>query len=172
MAYLYLKQKVFSIGEKYTFFDENQTPVFLAKGSFFKIPKRYQLFSAQAPETPIIEITRKVFSMTPQFSVADPTNGQIMCKVNQRFRFGSPRFNVETPVGMHEIIGKILAHDFRIENPQKQTILTVKRKWISWGDTYEIFFDPNAVSAKVAAALVLTIDCAIHSNNSSFGQLI
>jgi len=171
MAYLYLKQKVFSIGEKYTFYDENQNVIFTSKGSFFKIPKRYQIFSAEAPETPIVDITRAVFAMTPQFQVKDPASGNLLCKVNQRFRLGSPRFNVETPVGMHEIIGKILAHDFKIEDPNKEVILTVKRKWISWGDTYEIFFNPQKVSAKIAAALVLTIDCAIHSNNSSFGQI-
>jgi len=166
MAYLYLKQKVFSIGEKFTFFDVNQNPVFTARGSFFRIPKRYQLFDAQDPSTPLIDITRKVFSFMPQFFIADPANGHVFCKVRQRFRFGGARFDLETPVGYHEIAGKIMAHDFKITNANGQVVVGVQKKWIAWGDTYEIFFDPNLISAKVTAALVLTIDCAIHSNNN------
>lgn len=43
MKKLYIKQKVFSIGEKFTVMDEDQQPRYFVKGSFMKIPKHFIL---------------------------------------------------------------------------------------------------------------------------------
>ncbi|MCL2847714.1 MAG: LURP-one-related family protein [Firmicutes bacterium] len=166
MGYLYLRQKVFSIGESFTFFDFNQTPIFTARGSFFAIPKRYQLFDARMQGNPIIEIRRKVFSFMPRYTVTHQPNGQLFCTINQRFRIGGARFDIHTPHdGHYQIIGSIFAHEFRVENAHRQTIVSIRKHWLAWGDTYEIMFDERLITAETAAAIILTIDCAIHSKN-------
>ena len=43
MKKLYIKQKVFSIGEKFTVVDEDQRLHYSVKGSFMKIPKTFCL---------------------------------------------------------------------------------------------------------------------------------
>ena len=165
MSYLYLQQKVFSIGEKYTFFDANQQVVFKAQGSFFAIPKRYQLFDK--PNNPVINIERKLFSWMPTFNITDPRNGQGMFTVRQRFSFGRPRFDIHTCTGQsYNVTGSFWAYDFQISTATGQQIIIVKKHWLTWGDTYEIWFDTTQVTAEVAAAIVLTIDCTLHSNRS------
>jgi len=165
MGYLYLRQKVFSIGESFTFFDINQIPVFTARGSFFRIPKRYQLFDARNPN-PIMEIRRKFFTFMPRFVVRHQPNGEEFCTISQRFRFGGARFDIHTPRdGYYQVVGSIFAHDFRVENAMGQTIVRIRKHWVAWGDTYEISFDDNLITPQAAAAIILTIDCAIHSNN-------
>ena len=67
MKKLYIKQKVFSIGEKFTVTDDLQNPRYYVEGSFFKIPKSFTIFNEQ--QRPIAEITKKVFSLLPKFFV-------------------------------------------------------------------------------------------------------
>jgi len=165
MQYLYLKQKVFSIGESFTFLSDQKEPVFTAKGSFFAMPKRYKLFDAVS-NTEIIEITRKFFSWTPTFTITESKTKQQLFTVKQRFRLGRPRFDISTPAGNYMIEGELFAHEFDIVDPQGKSIVTVRKKWISWGDTYEIWADTSQIPLHVAASIVLTFDCAIHSNNS------
>ena len=43
MKELYIKQKVFSIGEKFTVTDEYQNDVYYVEGSFFQIPKTFSI---------------------------------------------------------------------------------------------------------------------------------
>ena len=162
MGYLYLQQKVFSIGESFTFFDLNQRPVFTARGSFFAIPKRYELYNAMG--APLIEITRKFFTFMPKF-ILRHAGGEVLCQINQRFRLGGARFDIITPNdGVYEIRGSLLAHDFTIHNAQGEVIVKVSKHWLAWGDTYEIMFNENLITAQAAAAMILTIDCALHSN--------
>jgi len=167
MSYLYLKQKVFSIGESFTFFDVNQTPVYTARGSFLAIPKRYQLFDAQT-DAPLMDIHRKLFTFMPRFQVTRP-NGEWFCTVRKRFQFFGSKFDIETPQGLFAVVGSVFAHDFSIHNLEGQPIVTVKKHWLAWGDTYEIFFDESQITSEAAASVVLTIDCALHSNRSIFG---
>ena len=44
MKKLYIKQKVFSIGEKFTVMDEQQKPRYFVEGSFMKIPKSFAIY--------------------------------------------------------------------------------------------------------------------------------
>jgi len=67
MKKLYIKQKVFSIGEKFTVMDEQQNPRYYMEGSFMQIPKRFKILDEQ--RQPVAEITKKVFSLLPKFFV-------------------------------------------------------------------------------------------------------
>jgi len=163
--YLYLKQAVFSFGDKYTFFDANQNQVFKARGSVFRIPKRYQLFSVNNPTAPLITIRRKAFSFMPRYTVLN-SDGTVFCTIRQHFKFGGSRFTITTPTnGEFSIRGSFFAHSFEVLNPQGAVVISMRKHIISWGDTYEIYFDASCITPEAAAAVILTIDCAIHSRN-------
>jgi len=164
MQNLFLKQKVFSLTEDFTFFDLNQVPVFRAKGNFFAFPKRYKMFDSRN-NAELMEITRKFFAFVPTFSVTDTQTGQQVLTVRQRFRLGRPKFDISTPHGNYLIEGNFIAHTFKIFAPNGQQIIEVKKRLISWGDTYEITVDTSQIPLTVAAAIILTIDCALHSSN-------
>jgi uncharacterized protein YxjI len=59
MKKLYIKQKVFSIGEKFTITDENQQPRYSVEGSFFKIPKEFKILDENHHEIGVI--TSEIF---------------------------------------------------------------------------------------------------------------
>ena len=60
MKSLYIKQKVWSLKEKYTVMNEQQEDVYFIEGSFLKVPKRFIISDQSGNE--IAQITRKVIA--------------------------------------------------------------------------------------------------------------
>lgn len=65
MKQLYIKQKVFSLSEKFTVKDEQQQDRYFVEGSFLKIPKTFSILDAGNQEVGVI--TKKTFSFLPTF---------------------------------------------------------------------------------------------------------
>ena len=78
MRKLYIKQKVFSIGEKFNVTDANQETVYHVQGSFLKIPKQFTIYDRH--DQIIGEITKKVLALLPQFTVAIAGASDIVIK--------------------------------------------------------------------------------------------
>ena len=76
MRKLYIKQKLFSIGEKFHIYDENERPQYYVEGSFFKIPKTFTIYNQYQIE--VATITKKVWSFLPKFYVDIRNSSQIM----------------------------------------------------------------------------------------------
>ncbi len=70
MKKLYIKQKVFSIGEKFTVTDDLQNPRYYVEGSFFKIPKSFTIFNEK--QRPIAEITKKSVQFITEIFCGSP----------------------------------------------------------------------------------------------------
>ena len=166
MVYLYKRQKIFAITENFKYFDEHQNLVFSARGNFWGFPKRYHLFRGTESE-PIIEVTRKMWTIMPRFIIRDLNTGHIVAEIRQRFRIGGSRFDITSFDGSpFRIEGSFWAHNFKIFNQFDQQIIEVKKKVLAWADTYEIMIDETQIPVHIAAAISLTIDCAIHNRNT------
>lgn len=83
MKKLYIKQKVFSIGEKFTVMDEDQQPRYFVKGSFMKIPKTFHIEDEHGNE--VSRITKKVISLLPKFYVE--MNGKEAIEISKHLSF-------------------------------------------------------------------------------------
>jgi len=166
IQHLFSQQKVFSLVEDFTFFNEQQQPIFRARGNFFAFPKQYKMYDSSSMDNPIIIIRRKFFAFMPTFTIMDArNNNQVLFTVRRRFRLGRPIFDIATPHGNYLIDGNLIGHDFAIINPNGQQIIEVRKRFLTWGDTYDIAIDTSQIPLHVAAAIKLTIDCALHSNN-------
>lgn len=65
MKKLYIKQKVFSIGEKFTVMDEQQKPRYFVEGSFMKIPKSLRFMMNDNSKS--VKSQRKCLVYCPSF---------------------------------------------------------------------------------------------------------
>ena len=162
MERLYLKQKVFSITEKFTFYDLNQNEVYKARGSFFALPKYYTLVDNQGQA--FVEVRRTFLSFMPEFTLIDLQRGTEICRIRKRFRLGFPKLDIYADNAQYLIDGSFWAHEFTVKNEQGHLLITVSKQWISWGDAYEITVDTRLIEKHVAAGIVLAIDCTYHSN--------
>lgn len=150
MEKLYIKQKVFSIGEKFTVTDELQNPRYYVEGSFFKVPKTFQIFNEQHQQ--IGQITKKVFSFLPKFFVE--VDGRQQLTIEKEFTFFRPRYKIDLE-GI-SVAGNWWDMDFQVLQ-QGKVIAEIHKRWISWGDTYEVVIYDEALQDLIIS-LVIAID--------------
>jgi uncharacterized protein YxjI len=151
MKSLYIKQKLFSIRGKFTVMDEAQQDKYFVEGSFLQIPKTFTILDKRQSEVAII--TKKVFSFLPKFFVE--MNGQEILTIKKEFTFFKARYSIEG-VGI-EVRGNWWDMNFEVLQ-HGQMIGRVHKKWLSWGDTYEVQILHDDYEA-IVIAIVIAIDC-------------
>ncbi|MBS7576552.1 MULTISPECIES: LURP-one-related family protein [unclassified Enterococcus] len=159
MKNLYIKQKVFSIGEKFTVFNQNEEPEYLVQGSFFKIPKAFVIEDKQG--NPIAKLTKKVFSFLPKFFLELADHSEIV--ISKSFSFFHAHYEIEGE-GI-EVRGNFWDMDFEVLK-NGRAIAEIHKKWFSWGDTYEIQILDESLE-KLIISVVIAIDCVKNSEKNS-----
>ncbi|MBO0454159.1 LURP-one-related/scramblase family protein [Candidatus Enterococcus murrayae] len=151
MKKLYIKQKVFSIGEKFTVMDEEQQPRYFVKGSFMKIPKTFSIEDERGHE--ISRITKKVISLLPKFFVE--MNGEETIEISKQLSFFKAKYSISA--ADLTVNGNWWDMDFEVLQ-KGQKVADINKRWISWGDTYEITI-LNETLEELIISLVIAIDC-------------
>ena len=154
----YITQKVFSIGDKFSIKDVSGNDMFSVEGKVFSFGKKLRIYDMDNNE--IVYIEQKLFKLLPEYSIY--LNGNYTAKVKKEFTFFSNKFNIESDMGNYEIEGDFFAHDFSIVK-NGSTIAGINKKWLSWGDTYEISIDDRE-NYSFILAMVIVIDQVLHDN--------
>jgi uncharacterized protein YxjI len=150
MKKLYIKQKVFSIGEKFTVLDEQQNLRYYVEGSFMKLPKSFTIFNER--ERKIGEITKKTFSLLPKFFVE--VNGEEAIVLEKELSFFKARYAIQAH-GI-DVQGNWWDMDF-VVNQHGRQIAEIHKQWLSWGDTYEVIVYDESLQDLIIC-LVIAID--------------
>ncbi|AST93571.1 hypothetical protein BC6307_21025 [Sutcliffiella cohnii] len=151
MRELFIKQKVFSISEKFTVKDVQQEDVYYVEGSFMKIPKTFSVMNTNREEVALI--TKKVFSFLPKFFVE--VNGREVVTINKEWSFFKARYSISAE-GI-EVIGNWWDMDFQVLQHGK-VIGKVNKEWFTWGDSYKVQILDEKME-KTIIAIVVAIDC-------------
>jgi uncharacterized protein YxjI len=159
MRKLYIKQKVFSIGEKFNVTDANQETVYHVQGSFLKIPKQFTIYDRH--DQIIGEITKKVLALLPQFTVAIAGASDIVIK--KELTLFKARYHIEAEE--ISVQGNWWDMDFEVIRDGLQ-IAVINKRWVSWGDTYEVTIQDERYE-KMIIALVVAIDCVKADDNAA-----
>ncbi|WP_231631360.1 LURP-one-related/scramblase family protein [Halolactibacillus sp. JCM 19043] len=125
MTTFYMRQKVFSLGEKFTITDQNEEAKYTVQGSFMQIPKQFTIYDQtnQAVGT----ITKKMISLLPAFYVSVDGFKEIM--IQKAFTFFKTRFDIHAE-NIH-IVGDIFDKYFEVHGPAG-VIAYVEEKWFTW----------------------------------------
>lgn len=150
MAKLYIKQKVFSWGDKFKIFNEYGETVFEVKGEVFSFGKKLHIYDINSNEVAFIH--QKIFTFLPKYFIS--RNGMDIAEVVKEFSFFKARYHV-TEFGW-DIQGNITDHQYSILK-QGHNVASISQKWFSWGDTYEIDSAPGEDIINVLC-VVLIID--------------
>lgn len=151
MKQLYIKQKVFSLSEKFTVKDEQGQDQYFVEGSFFRIPKTFSIFDSGRQEIGVI--TKKTFSFLPTFFVG--VDGKEEVVIKKELTFLKPRYAIEAEGidvqgNWWEMTFDILRHG--------EVIGSVRKEWLTWGDTYQVNILDETMEHLVVS-LVIAIDC-------------
>lgn len=156
---LYIKQKIFSIGDKYDVYDENGNLFFDVSNELFTIGAKIHIKDTRGQE--LYYLRRGLTFMCGRFEVY---RGPILCAViQQEFRFFKPKLHISSEYGEFDIEGDFFSWDFEIV---KDGFLfgRVSKQLLSWSDTYELYV-PEGNDPAFFAALVIAIDNLLHNNN-------
>ncbi|MFC4322576.1 LURP-one-related/scramblase family protein [Litchfieldia salsa] len=151
MKNLFIKQKVFSLGGKFTVKDQQEKDVYFVEGSFMKIPKTFSLMNTARDE--IALITKKMFSFLPKFFVE--VNGQEVLTIKKEFSFFKPRYSIDA-AGI-EVHGNWWDMDFKVLQ-HGEVVGQVTKEWFTWGDSYKVQI-MNEEMETIIIAIVVAIDC-------------
>ncbi len=158
---LYIKQKIFSLGDKYEILDSNQQPVYRAKGKLFTMGNKIQLCDMQDRE--VIFLKQRLLTLLPAFEIYQGDN--LFATVSKEFTLFKKKINVESGRGRFVIDGDFWDHEYTITCDDK-LFGTVSKEWLSWGDVYTLNINTDEYS-EFFVALVLAIDCILEGERSN-----
>ena len=156
---LYIKEKVFSWGDKFTVKDEHGYDKYVVEGEVFTWGKKLHIYDMTGREVAFIK--QEVWSFLPRYYVF--CGGQQVAEIKKEFTFLFPKYSIEG-LGW-EIDGSFLAHEYEITKGGR-TIVTISKEWMTWGDSYELNI-ANPADEILALAVVITIDCVMESGSGA-----
>ena len=155
MGQLLIKQKVFSIRDKFDIYEENQNVKYRVESSLFSLKYKLTVYDTYGNELGVI--TQKVFTLMPKYDVE--INGNYIGQIKQKFTFFKPKYEVD--YNGWSVEGNIMGWNYSV-NKGFNLIASIKQKIISWGDTYVIDFI-NQEDELMILMLVLAIDATNRS---------
>jgi len=154
---LYIKQKVFSWGDKFTVKDESGQDKYIIEGEVFTWGDKLHIYDLAGREVAFIK--QELMSFMPKYSVY--CGEQQVAEIKKQFTFFFNKYVIEG-LGW-EIEGGLWDHDYCITKADRR-IVTISKEWMTWGDSYELdIADP--ADEIVAMAVVLAIDCVAASKD-------
>lgn len=156
---LYMKQKVFSIKDRFYIKDVNENDRYYVEGEFFSIGRKLHLYDMNGQELAFIQ--QKVLTFLPRFYVF--MKGKQVAEIVKEFTFFRQQYSVNG-LGWH-VEGDFLAHDYSVVDQGSQ-IAYVHKVWLSWGDSYEIDMNDSG-NEVLTLAVVLAIDAVLSDQDSA-----
>lgn len=156
---LYIKEKVFSWGDKFSVKDEYGNDKYFVQGEVFSLGKKLHIYDTVGREVAFIK--QEIWSFLPRFYVF--CDERQVAEIKKEFTFLFPKYSIQG-LGW-EIEGKLMAHDYEIIK-NGYSIASISKEWMTWGDSYELNIN-NPNDEIVALAVVLAIDCVMEANSGA-----
>lgn len=157
----YVKQKVFSLRDSFNVYDENQKPVYRVTGKFISLRNKIEFMDHEGKLLYCSD--KKILSILPQYFIYDPT-GQQVVSVKKKFSI-KPKFHVNIFGEEAKINGSFWQYNFEIET-KNGIVATIRKKIISFGDSYEIDIADNEKNFELLLYLVIVIDQVLHEDKN------
>lgn len=153
---LYIQQKVFSFGDKFSVCDQSGNPVYYVEGEVFSFGKKLHIYDLNRNE--VCKIEQELFQLMPAFTIRIPGRREV--RMVRKFTLFVQEYRIDEKGW--EIEGDFFNHEYSIKGARGE-VARMSKEWLSWGDAYELtVHDPQ--DAVLALAAVLTIDAVNDSN--------
>ncbi len=156
---LYIKEKVFSWGDKFTVMDAAGEPRYTVEGEVFTWGKKLHVYDRHGREVAFIR--QRITFWYPTYILE--VGGREVATIRREFSWFTQKYTVE---GQNWTVqGHFWAHDYEIFDGQRQ-VAAINKEWMTWGDSYELdIADPT--DELMALAVVLTIDCVMEQDSNN-----
>ena len=156
---LYMKQKVFALKDRFFVKDEDGRDVYLVEGEFLSLGKKLHIQDMAGKELAMVQ--QKLLTLLPKYNVI--VEDEVVAEITKEFTLFKPSYQVKGPGW--SVDGDIWDHDYNIRRGM-DVIVHVGKKWLSWGDTYEINIKKD-LNPVMVLAVVLAIDCVLEAEGNA-----
>jgi len=159
---LYIQQRFFSWGDKFSIYDEEGNEKYYVEGEVFTFGKKLHLYDLCGNECAYIE--QRLFTFLPKYTIYQ--NGEEIAEVIKELTFFHPEYTVSGP-RMNSgwtVQGDFFDHDYEITENNK-VIAAVSKEWFTLGDAYEISINQEE-DVTAILSVVLVIDACIDAKNN------
>ena len=154
----YIKQKIFSLKDKFYVRDFEQNDLYMVKGKMFSISNKLDLLDLD--EEVLFSAQKKIITFLPKYTIFSK-NGEELAVVKRLFGF-RPKFSVTLGHQELEVQGTFFAHDFTVTK-DNQEVASITKKLFAFGDSYEIDIHDEA-NQLLYMFIVIIIDQIIHES--------
>ena len=135
MRTFYIKQKIFTLRDRYYVYDGHKQPVYEVTGKFFSIGD--ELTISDLNGNPLFRIKQRVMSF---FGAYDVYQNDILCAtIKRRATFFRPKLDVESNYGKFEIHGDFWDYDFSITK-DGHTMGTIEKECLTFSTVPSFVF--------------------------------
>lgn len=159
---LYIQQKIFTWGDKFSIYDESGNEKYYVEGEILTFGKKLHLYDLQGNE--LVYIEQQLFTFLPRYIIY--RGEEEFAEVVKEFTFFHPEYTVSgSGIPAHWTVhGDFFDHDYEITDGDT-VIAAVEKEWFTLGDAYEITFGEGADEI-AALAVVLVIDACIDAQRN------
>lgn len=154
---LYIKQKVFSIGESFEVRNEFNEIVYYVRGSFFRIPKKFEIYDTNQNEVATVE--SQLFRLMSHYSIKTPTDSLTL---KEHFTFFKRKFELTGTSWLLQ--GDFMSHNYQVIQGQRP-IMLLSKHWFTWGDSYELDIEDDK-DALLCLCIVIAVDAVLAKSNA------
>ncbi|AJD32118.1 LURP-one-related family protein [Clostridium sporogenes] len=152
-----IKQKLFSITDKYIIENEYGEKLYKAQKILMSMFKKIKIYDIEDRE--LVYIKEKFMKILPTYLIY--MGGNQVATMKKDISILKPRFTVESIIGDYEVKGDILDINFTIEKAG-ETVARVKKHFPAIRDSYEVDIKEGA-SQSLILAMVIIIDDVVHN---------
>lgn len=156
----YIKQKLFSWGDKFFIYDQNGNERYRVEGKVFSLGKKLHLFDMLDHE--LVAIEQKLLSFLPKYFIK--RGGEVVAEVVREFTFFKQNYTVKGPDW--QVKGDWFDHSYEITDAAGRTVASVEKKWFTLGDAYELCL-ADGVDEVIVLAVCLVIDACIEASQNN-----
>jgi uncharacterized protein YxjI len=157
---LYLKQKVFSWRDRFYVKDEQGNDRYFVEGEILSWSKKLHVYGMNGIEVAFIR--EKVLSWLPKYFVE--INNQVVCEIVKELTFFTHKYRID---GMQwRLDGDVWAHEYCLQDSNRQVMMQLSKKWFTWGDSYELDI-AQPQDELLCLCIALAVDCAMAKQSTT-----
>jgi uncharacterized protein YxjI len=156
MKYL-IRQKIFSLTDRFSIRDEFENDRFYVNGEFFAIGKKLHLEDTKG--NVLYFIKQKLFNFLPVYEIY--VGELLYATLRKKFTFLKPKIEIDQNGTPYYISGDTWSHEFTISR-NDTPIASISKKWFAFADTYGVEIIGHENEAFIIA-MVICIDEIIYS---------
>ncbi len=160
---LYVNEKLFSIHNKFHVKDENDMDVYEISSKVISIGDKTTINDMQGNKIAYIE--QEIFHIMPNYNVY--INDTLVFKITKKFHLFKNDYILSNG---YRVEGNFLMLDFVIYDENNNQIGSIKRKFISIGDKYEISIDDVNKKEIVLSIIVAITNDVNRDQNASYNS--